>query len=67
MESLLNAEQKDNHRNDLRESLCYYLSIILVLVAFIASSISLGFCNAVLSSSFLYDYIVYYSKQNLQL
>ena len=67
MESLLNAEQKDNYRNDLRESLCYYLSIILVLVAFIASSISLGFCNAVLLSSFHYDNIDNYSKQNLQL
>lgn len=67
MESLLNAEQKDNHRNDLRESLCYYLSIILVLVAFIASSISLGFCNAVLFSSFPFHDVGYYSKQNLQL
>lgn len=47
MESLLNEQTKKNHFSDLRESLCYYLSIIAVLIAFIASCISLGFCNAV--------------------
>ena len=33
---------------DLRSSLCYYFSIILVLTAFIFSSLSLGLCSTVM-------------------
>ena len=48
MEALLVKENSSNEEyHDLRTSLCYYLSIILVLVAFILSMFSLGFCSAV--------------------
>lgn len=48
MEALLVKENSSNEGyRDLRTSLCYYLSIILVLVAFILSMFSLGFCSAV--------------------
>lgn len=48
MEALLVKENSSNEEyHDLRTSLCYYLSIILVLVAFILSMLSLGFCSAV--------------------
>ena len=48
MDSLLGESKQTESRNDLRTSLCYYLSIILVLVAFILSCFSLGFCSSVI-------------------
>ena len=48
MDSLLYTDMDHKKRSyDLRTSLCYYISIILVLVAFICSMFSLGFCSAV--------------------
>ena len=48
METLLGGKVETyTKKNDLRSSLCYYISIILVLLAFIFSCISLGFCSAV--------------------
>lgn len=50
MDSLLGESKQSESRNDLRTSLCYYLSIILVLLAFILSCFSLGFCSSVMFS-----------------
>ena len=48
MESLLRNEGTSSDTNkDLRSSLCYYLSIIMILLCFIMSMISLGFCSYV--------------------
>lgn len=47
MDALLASETQTKKNGDLRESLCYYLSIIFVLLAFIFSSVSLGLCSAV--------------------
>lgn len=48
METLLGGKVETyQKKSDLRSSLCYYISIILVLLAFIFSCISLGFCSAV--------------------
>ena len=51
MNALLAERQGKVYRDDgsdLRGSLCYYFSIILVLGAFIMSSVSLGLCSTVL-------------------
>lgn len=48
MDALLQKDAESyNEKQDLRSSLCYYISIILVLLAFILSMFSLGFCSAV--------------------
>ena len=51
MESLLASEKTQQQRrgndNDLRSSLCYYLSIILLLCTFIMSCVSMGLCSSV--------------------
>ena len=51
MESLLASEktqqQRRGNENDLRSSLCYYLSIILLLCSFIMSCVSMGLCSSV--------------------
>ena len=47
MDALLASETQTKKNGDLRESLCYYLSIVFVLLAFIFSSVSLGLCSAV--------------------
>ena len=50
MDSLINEKGEGkvfSEKNDLRTSLCYYLSLILVLLAFILSCVSLGFCSTV--------------------
>ena len=48
MESLLANEKRNQQQNDdLRSSLCYYISGILVLSAFIMSCVSLGLCSSV--------------------
>ena len=48
MDSLLYTDLEHKKRShDLRTSLCYYISIIIVLAAFICSMFSLGFCSAV--------------------
>ena len=51
MESLLASEktqqQRRGNENDLRSSLCYYLSIILLLCTFIMSCVSMGLCSSV--------------------
>ena len=51
MESLLASEktqqQRQGNDNDLRSSLCYYLSIILLLCTFIMSCVSMGLCSSV--------------------
>ena len=53
MESLLASEktqqQRQGNDNDLRSSLCYYLSIILLLCTFIMSCVSMGLCSSVSS------------------
>lgn len=48
MESLL-SEDKRSYKNDsdLRSSLCYYLSAIMVLATFIMSCVSMGLCSSV--------------------
>ena len=51
MDSLLGENKQSEQSNDHRTSLCYYLSIILVLVAFILSCVSLGFCSSVTTVS----------------
>ena len=48
MESLLKDDKRTYQSNeDLRSSLCYYLSAIMVLGAFIMSCVSLGLCSSV--------------------
>ena len=62
MDALLASEPQTKKNGDLRESLCYYLSIIFVLLAFIFSSVSLGLCSAVRVFQIFVDGIEYYSK-----
>lgn len=51
MESLLASEKREYQQSDdLRSSLCYYLSGILVLSTFIMSCVSLGLCSSVYHS-----------------
>lgn len=50
MDSLISEKRASrgyDDNSDLRDSLCYYLSIIMVLISFIASSVSLGLCSSV--------------------
>ena len=48
MESLLADDKRNQQQSqDLRSSLCYYLSGIFVLSAFIMSCVSLGLCSSV--------------------
>ena len=53
MESLLASEktqqQRQGNDSDLRSSLCYYLSIILLLCTFIMSCVSMGLCSSVVT------------------
>lgn len=66
MDALLASETQNQKKSDLRESLCYYLSIIFVLLALIASSVSLGLCSAVFICVFPL-FIEYYSGEDLYL
>ena len=57
MDSLISEKGEGkvfSEKNDLRTSLCYYISLILVLLAFILSCVSLGFCSTVHSHSWCY-------------
>ena len=63
MDALLQSESSSyDEKSDLRSSLCYYLSIILVLLAFILSMFSLGFCSAVMCFPSL-SLLVYHPEQ----
>lgn len=66
MDALLASETQNQKKSDLRESLCYYLSIIFVLLALIASSVSLGLCSAVCICVFP-SLLEYYSGEDLHL
>lgn len=69
MDSLINETRQGrvyDESKDLRSSLCYYLSIIMVLITFICSSVSLGLCSSVWI--WVFDsYVVYHYGEDLHL